>query len=99
MEIDASSQDTPLDLTQSDKNQMSEQPSVPPSQPVTLQELVLADASSDEKRELLANSGAVFSGRCSPAEVRCLLATLDESDLRQLREKLRDNLTVAIPVS
>ena len=41
----------------------------------------------------------MFSGRCDPAAVRCLLATLDEADLRGLREQLRDGLTTAVPAT
>ena len=41
----------------------------------------------------------MFSGRCDPAAVRCLPATLEESDLRGLREQLRDSLAMAIPAT
>ena len=42
------------------------------SQRARLEELIPAGATSTEKRELLAGSEAVFSGRCDPAAVRCL---------------------------
>ena len=70
-----------------------------PSQGDRLEELIPAGATSTEKRELFAGSEAVFSGRCDPAAVRCLLATMEESDLRGLREQLRDSLTMAIPAT
>ena len=57
-----------------------QQPPATPSQRGRLEELVPAAATSAEKRELLAGSDVVFSGRCDPAEVRCLLATLEEAD-------------------
>ena len=69
------------------------------SQRARLEELISASTSSAEKRELLANSETVFSGRCSPTEVRCLLATLEEGDLRGLRDVLLDRLTTAIPAT
>ena len=77
-----------------------------PSQGDRLEDLIPAGATSTEKlfvtvgkRELFADSDAVFSGRCDSAAVRCLLATLEESDLRGLREQLRDSLTMAIPTT
>ena len=92
--------DTQPELSpQPNSSRQLEQPPVAPSQRLSLDELVPAGASSAEKRELLANNSAVFSGRCSPAEVRCLLATLEETDLRGLREKLRECLATAIPAT
>ena len=83
--------DTQPELSpQPNSSRQLEQPLVAPSQRLSLDELVPAGASSAEKKGLLANNSAVFSGRCSPAEVRCLLATLEETDLRGLREKLRE---------
>ena len=76
-----------------------QQPPATPSQRGRLEELVPAAATSAEKRELLAGSDVVFSGRCDPAEVRCLLATLEEADLRGLRERLRGDLAVAVPAT
>ena len=76
-----------------------QQPPAAPSQRRRLEELVPAAATSVEKRDLLAGSDVVFSGRCDPAEVRCLLATLEEADLRGLRERLRGDLAVAVPAT
>ena len=76
-----------------------EQPPVAPSQHMQLEELFPADASSAEKIELLVRSETIFSGRYSPAEVRCFLASLGECDLRALRGKLHGALTSGIPAT
>ena len=64
-----------------------------------LEELIPAGSTFTQKRELFADYEAVFSGRCDPAAVCCLLATLEESDLRGLREQLRGCLATVIPAT
>ena len=69
------------------------------SEPVPIDELIPATATSAEKKQLLAESDRVFSGRYSPAAVSCVLATLDESDLRELRDMLHAALSAAVPAA
>ena len=69
------------------------------SQSASIDELISATATSAEKRRLLAESDCVFSGRYSPAAVSCVLATMDESDLRELRDLLHAALPAAVPAA
>ena len=59
--------------------------------------LLPANATSAEKREILSAPNAVFSGRYEPANVCGILLTLEESDLRDLREQLHTELCTAVP--
>ena len=63
----------------------------------SLDALLPANAASAEKREILSAPNAVFSGRYEPAKVCGILLTLEESDLRDLREQLYTELCSAVP--
>ena len=67
-----------------------------PPQP-TLDELIPANATSAERKRLIAESDGVFSGRYDPAAVRCVMSSMDECDLRELRDHLHAALPAAIP--
>ena len=64
---------------------------------LTLDELIPANATSVEKKRLIAESDCIFSGRYDPAAVCCVMTSMDESDLRELRDTLHGALSVAIP--
>lgn len=63
----------------------------------SLDALLPANVTSAEKRELLSVPNDVFSGRHEPAKVRGILLTLEEKDLRDLREQLFTELCCAVP--
>ena len=63
----------------------------------SLDVLLPTDASSAEKKDVLSAPNAVFSGRFDPAKVCGILLTLEESDLRALREQLHAALCAAVP--
>ena len=63
----------------------------------TLQELIPTNATSAEKKRLIAESDLVFSGRYDPTAVCCVMVSMDEPDLRELRELLHAALTATIP--
>ena len=55
---------------------------------VSLDVLLPSNSSSAEKKLFFSSSNTVFSGRYDPAAVCGMLMTLEENDLRDLREKL-----------
>ena len=65
----------------------------------SLDAILPANATSAEKRELLSAPNAVFSGRYEPARVCGILLTLEEKDLRDLRDQLYTELCTAVPAA
>ena len=68
--------------------------------PTSLDVLLPVNATSSEKKYIFSNSSSsnsIFSGRYEPTRVCGILLTLDESDLRDLREQLYAALCSAVP--
>ncbi|XP_043220431.1 uncharacterized protein LOC122380898 [Amphibalanus amphitrite] len=63
----------------------------------TLDQLIPTSATSADKKRLIAESDCIFSGRYDPAAVCCIMASMDEPDLRELRELLHAALSAVIP--
>ena len=64
---------------------------------VSLDVLLPSNSSSAEKKLFFSSSNTVFSGRYDPAAVCGMLMTLEETDLRDLREQLHASLCSAVP--
>ena len=63
----------------------------------SLDMLLPTSATSAEKRDILSATDVIFSGRFEPARVCGIILTLDEKDLRDLREQLYAALCSAVP--
>ena len=61
-------------------------------QPPSLDEIIPVNATSAEKKLIFTESTTIFSGCYDPAAVRCVLASLDEADLRVVRTQLHSGL-------
>lgn len=64
-----------------------------------LEEIIPAQASSAEKKQIFCDRPEIFSGRYDSATVRCILGSLDESHLRELRETLHAGLPASVPTA
>lgn len=64
-----------------------------------LDEIIIANATSAQKKLIITESNAIFSGCYDPAAVRCVLASLDEPDLRELRGQLHAALQSVVPAA
>ena len=69
----------------------------PPVPPPALDHLIPTGATSAEKKQLFADSTCLFSGHYDAASICGMLASLDEPDLRELRDQLHSALTAAVP--
>ena len=63
----------------------------------SLDSLLPTTATSAEKKSILSTTSTVFSGRYEPTMVCGILLTLEEKDLRDLREQLYAALCSAVP--
>ena len=70
-----------------------------PASPPVLEQLIPAGATSAEKKQLFVDSSRLFSGHYDAASICSILVSLDETDLRELRDQLHTALPAAVPAT
>ena len=85
------------DEIRSPQSIFSDEPETSGLNTVLLDDVLPINASSAEKKCIFAESDSIFSGRFDPSKVCSVLMSLEECDLRELRETLHSALCSAVP--